>query len=127
MIWTPENSQAIGWISSDDKINAGAVYQDFNGRSVWAHIAIDGAIAPLFISAIFDYPFRQLKAEQILCSIMDTNKKSLHLARHMGFKPVSFIPDVYPGSSIFVVALKRDDCRYLRADYGKKRKNARGS
>jgi hypothetical protein len=127
MVWTPENSQAIGWIQSDGTITAGVIYQDFTGKSVMAHISCENPIVPGFLFVIFDYPFNQIGVEQIIAPIVESNTKSIGLARRMGFQPVCRIPDYRADGGLIFFALKRKHCRFLRGKYGQKCKRSSGA
>lgn len=117
MIWTPENSECIGW-EVDGELQAGVWYEDMNAVSVMAHIAVTGRIGKKFIHAIFDYPFNQLKVSKILCPILEDNVKSIKLCENFGFSRVSVLKDIHPSGDMIFYTLERKNCKYLGERYG---------
>jgi RimJ/RimL family protein N-acetyltransferase len=84
--WTPGRGTAIGKIS-DGRLIAGVLYEDYNKQNIVCHIAGEGNWATKeFLSAIFDYPFRQLGVKRITAPISAGNSKSINLVTEMGFE-----------------------------------------
>ena len=65
MVWTPENSTAIG-LEKNGELVAGVWYEDFNGKSVTCHIVLKKPMNRQFLAIIFDYPFIQLGVSKII-------------------------------------------------------------
>ena len=120
MVWTPQNSSCIGLIAHDGTPTVAAWFQDYSGASIMAHFAVSGNLTPHFVATIFDYPFRQLDAKQIICPVVEDNTKSLSLVRHFGFLPVGRIPAWARGGDMIFFAMQRDNCKWLKDGYGKK-------
>jgi len=93
---------------------AATSYDNFNGSSIEASIAINGPINRKWLYYIFAYPFIQLKAKVILGRISSANLKSLHLVERMGFTSIARIPEADPAGLLCLYAMHRDDCRYLK-------------
>lgn len=118
MVWTPDNSQAIGLIK-DNEIVAGVWYEDFNGQSVTCHIAITGKMTRKYLSTIFNYPFVQLGVNKIVCPIGSNNDKSIRLVKNMGFEEQARLLDVFPSEDLLFFVMSKDKCRFLGERYGK--------
>ena len=103
----------------EDKLVAGVMYEHFTGCSVVATIAVEGgyAMSKEFVRAIFDYPFRQMGAEQMIAFISEDNERSIRLVEKMGFREQTRIPGVFPEDMV-VFILKRDNCRFLESENG---------
>jgi L-amino acid N-acyltransferase YncA len=114
-----EHSQAIGLIRSG-KLCAGVIYEQFNGRSVVCHIAVDGRLTPEFLFVIFDYPFRQLGVASIIVPVARTNTKSVRFVTRMGFAEVACLPDAHPTGDILLFMLAREKCRFTGDKYGQR-------
>jgi hypothetical protein len=110
---------AIG-LKRDDQFSAGVLYEQWNGRSLVAHIAVKGRMTPAFLAAIFDYPFNVCGAHKIICPIPSDNFASITLARKMGFRQEGRIKDAAPNGDIRIFTLARLHCRFLEDRYGKK-------
>lgn len=120
MIWTPENSECIGW-EVDGKLKAGVWYEDMNATSVMAHIAITGRIGRKFVHAIFDYPFNQMGCRKIICPIVENNVDSIKLCEKLGFKESARLKDIHPSGDMIFYTLERENCKYLGERYHGKR------
>jgi L-amino acid N-acyltransferase YncA len=63
---------------------------------------------------MFDYPFNKLKVKVILAPIAKDNKKSLNFGRKLGFQQVADIPYGLGDRDLIVMAMKRNQCRWLQ-------------
>lgn len=119
-----EHSVAIGLLKNE-QIIAGVLYEQWNGASIVAHIAVDGPITPSFLAAIFDYPFNHCGVRKVICPIYPDNLRSIKLARNMGFIEEARIRDASPTGDLLLFTLPKEHCRFLGAPYiGKIRTNA---
>ena len=118
MVWTPENSQALGLVK-DGELVAGVWYEDYNKKSVTCHIAITGRMTRQYLSIIFDYPFVQLGVEKIICPVKSNNDKSIRLVKNMGFEEQARLLDVFPSGDLLFFVMSKDKCRFLGERYGK--------
>ena len=123
MIWTPENSQAIG-LAKDGELVAGVWYEDFNKKTVTCHIAIDGIINRKYLGIIFDYPFVQLGVDKIICPVLSDNDKSIRLVKNMGFEEQARLLEFSPSGDLLFFVMSKDKCRFLGEKYGQKGKYA---
>lgn len=94
----------------------GAVsYNGWLGNMVQMHIALDSPIAlRALLTVMFEYPFVQQGKEIAIAAIPAHNHRSLRLATHVGFTPISRIRDGYAtGDDIVILELRKQDCRWL--------------
>lgn len=119
MIWTPENSQALG-LERDGRLIAGVWYEDYNQRSVMAHIAIQGRITREFLFSIFDYPFRQMGVSKIVSPVTENNADSINLLEKFGFIESARLKDIHPSGDMIFYIMDRENCKYLGERYGKR-------
>jgi len=118
--WTPYRGQAIGKISANGELQAGVIYEDFNGANVVCHIAIkNGIVDRQFLALIFDYPFIQLNARRITAPISETNKKSINLVTKMGFVLESRLDQATLDSDLLIYRMFKHECRYLQHRYAR--------
>lgn len=88
---------------------AAALYDHYNGKSIHTHIWIEKGKRPsrVWWWVIHDYMFNQLRAKQAVAIIDSSNRKSLKLARHMGYQQVGTIPDYFPnGDAVILVGIE---------------------
>ena len=112
-----EHSSAIG-LQKDAKTIAGVIYENWNKRTVFCHIAAEGRLTKAYLKAIFDYPFNVLNVEKIVVPVSENNQKSIKLVQNMGFVEEARIKDGSPDGDIIFMTLARKDCRFLGVRYG---------
>ena len=116
--WTPGRGTAIGKVAHDGTIQAGALYEDYNGANIVCHIAGDGNWATReFLRVIFDYPFRQLGVKRITAPIASTNVKSVNLVTRMGFTLECTLAQATPDGDLHLFRMWRDECKYIKGKY----------
>ena len=113
-----ERSNAIGLVK-DDGIVAGVIFENWNGRSIMAHMVAEGRLNRDFIRAIFDYSYRVCGVAKTICPVAETNERSVALVKHMGFTEEARLRDCSPQGDIVLFTLTKADCRFL-GDYGQR-------
>lgn len=117
MVWTPENSSTIGWVT--DEIEAVVWYEDFNKRSVTCHIYLENGLNKQYLHTIFDYPFVQLGVNKIIAPVVSSNDKSVEFVKKLGFEEQARLLDVFPTGDLLFFVMSKDKCRFLGERYGK--------
>lgn len=113
-----ERSRAIG-LAKDGEIIAGVIYENWNGQSIFCHIAIEGRITASYLAAIFDYPFNVCNVKKIIVPVDATNAKSITLVEKMGFTEEARVKDGMANGDLILFTLAKKDCKYLGGRYGK--------
>lgn len=106
------DSANIGW-EKDGKIVSGAVYFDYNGRSITAGIATDVSFARMFIKVIFHYPFVQLNVKRVSAAVEENNHKSHKLLTHFGFEHEAVLTDAGRFGDLHIYRMFRENCKWL--------------
>ena len=78
-----EGAVAIGWVCGG-VLSAGAVFENHNGPTVWAHVAIDGGLPRQYLLAFLAYPFDVCKVQALRGYVLASNTKLRALARRLG-------------------------------------------
>ena len=112
-----DTATAIG-LERDGKLVAGIMYENWNGRSLTAHIAISGQINRSYIGAIFRYAYVTCGVEKAIVPVSSANTKSVRFVQKLGFTEEARITDAAPDGDIILYTLKKADCRYLGERYG---------
>jgi RimJ/RimL family protein N-acetyltransferase len=112
-------SNALG-LRKDGEIVAGVVYENWNGRSVFCHIAIESRMTPAYLAAIFDYPFNVCGVDKIVVPVSSGNSKALRLVGKMGFTEEARIHNADTNGDIVFLTMARESCRFLGRRYGQK-------
>lgn len=101
-------------LQRNGELVAGVVYNDYNGKNINAHIAVDGArLNRQFVWTIFDYPFNQAKVDRVTCLIGEGNSKSIHLCERFGFTQETRLEAAHPSGDLLVYRMWRHECRWL--------------
>ena len=110
----PQTTQCIGQLK-DGNLVAVAGYTNFMPKACEIHIGSVGEhwASKDFIWAVFDYPFNKLGLSVILGQICADNIDALKLNRHLGFKVVAEIPDAHMSGDLVIMAMKKEECRFL--------------
>jgi L-amino acid N-acyltransferase YncA len=115
-VYFESHSSAIGLQKNAETI-AGIIYENWNKRTVFCHLAIEGRITRSFLKAIFSYPFEVLNVEKMIASISQDNKKSIKLVTNMGFSEEARIKNGSPEGDVLFMTLEKKDCRFLGVRY----------
>ena len=115
----PQNTACIGQ-EKDGELIAVVGYNCFLPDSCQIHVASTDVywLSKDLLFAIFDYPFNKLKVKVIIAPICKDNVKSLNLCRKLGFEQVADIPYGHPNGDLIVVAMKRNQCKWLQQGEG---------
>ena len=97
------------------RLLGGVVFQKFTGASIRMHMASfdPHAMNRDILWVVFHYPFAQLGCSVLLGEIPSGNTKALDINRRLGFKEVARIEGAYPDGDLVVMAMRREDCRWL--------------
>jgi len=111
-----EGQQAIG-LRRDGVLVAGAVYEGFNGRNLWVHLAgAPGArwMTREFLRAGFAYPFVVCGCERISGYVLESNLAAQRLNEHLGWQPEARLRGAAPdGGDVILYVMWKKDCRYV--------------
>lgn len=116
--FSPQVCAAMGLINHADGLAAGVVFENWNGRSIVAHMAVTGRLTREFIGAIFRYTFDQCGVQKVILPVSSGNSKSIRFVAHLGFTEEARIRDADPAGDIILFTLCKDDCRFLGVEYG---------
>lgn len=119
-IYSPLESQAIGWVSQDGRVLAGAIFEDWNRASLVCHIATDGRMSREFLKEVSTYAFIQCKVHKMIAPVASSNHRSERMVRKMGFIEEGRLRNAHPHGDVVLYTLTREDCRFLGERYGKK-------
>lgn len=112
-----EISSSIG-LRKDGKTIAGVIYENFNGASIFCHIAIEGRLTKAYLHAIFDYPFNACKVNKIVVPVVSNHIKSIKLVTNMGFTEEARIVNGARDGDIIFLTMTKENCRFLGVRYG---------
>ena len=100
----------------DGVLCGGVIFNNYTGASinlhVWGRDANWADRDMLWIT--FHYPFIQLRCRKVFGQIPANNTAALDFDLKLGFKIEARIRDVFPDEDLIVVAMKREDCRWLK-------------
>ena len=62
----------------------------------------------------FNYTFIQLGCKVLFGQVPETNSKALEFDLKIGFKEITRIDDVFPDGGLILLAMRREECRWLK-------------
>lgn len=101
-----ESGVGVGW-SRDGELVAGAVFEQHNGVSVWAHVAIDGHLPRTFLRAFLAYPFKVCKVQAVRGYLEASNHRLRNLARRLGAVEEATLKQATPNGDVVICTLWR--------------------
>jgi hypothetical protein len=111
----PEETVCIGQ-EIDGNLVAVVGFCSFMPNACQMHVAAVSEVNWMnrdLLWAAFDYPFNVLGVKVILGQICGSNEDALRLNRHLGFKVIAEIPDAHIDGDLVIMAMRREDCRWL--------------
>lgn len=116
-----EHMKGLG-LEKDGELVAGVLYEGFNGRNVWMHVAAEpGArwMTREYLQYCFEYPFNEMKVDRVSGYVNASNTLARRFDEHLGFKPEAVLEGAAPdGGDVIIYAMRRNDCRFLRHEDG---------
>lgn len=96
---------------------AGVVYDNYNIKSISAHIWVGEGCVPSrdWYAAIFDYPFNRLGVTKIIGQVISNNDAAMRLDSHFGFVEEARVTDYSEDGSIILYTMTREQCRILNS------------
>lgn len=105
--------KAIGY-EVDGELKGGVVYTNYSGANVFGSIVLDAPLTRRFVYAMFWCPFVQFGVNHITCAIEESNRRSLKLCMHLGFRLRGRLPEsAVNGEDVIIMGLLKKDCRWL--------------
>lgn len=117
VVHNPFADQVIARVEGDT-LYGGVVFQNYTGRggSIQMHMAgfVRNWANREMIWAAFDYPFTQLGCKKVFGPVRASATETLEIDRRLGFKVEAVVEDVFPDEACVILALAREDCRWLK-------------
>ena len=105
-------------LERDGELVAGVLYEGFNGRNVWMHVAADPSkkwMTREFLRYCFEYPFDELQVDRVSGYVAASNAQARQFDEHLGFKHEATLQGAAAdGGDVLIYAMRRDDCRFLK-------------
>jgi len=115
-MFNPVCDPVISSVSEDGRLLGGVIYDGFTGSCIFIHQAGFSKhwMCRDMLWAAFDYPFVQLGVTKLAGTIPSTNGPLLDINLRLGFSIETKIEDGYPGADMLILAMRRDECRWLK-------------
>lgn len=114
------DSHAIG-LAADGRLRAVGVYNTLSIIDGHFSLASDrqpGWLTRAYLVALFTYPFIQLRKERMTAVVDVSNRDSLRLTRHLGFREEGRMREAAPdGGDRIMFGMLRRECRFIRPDF----------
>lgn len=126
--WFPGRGTAIGLMGHSGKLDAGVVYEGWNGASLQIHVAaVSGShwMTRSYLHTVFEYPFLQLGARKLFGLVAESNLAAQRLDEHLGFQLEATLTNAHPDGALLVYSMTRETCPWTRDENGKTLRSAR--
>lgn len=112
-----ENMKALGLVR-DGRLVAGVLYEGFNGRNVWMHVAAEPGrqwMNRQYLWYCFHYPFNEMGVDRISGYVNASNQQAIAFDEHLGFQREATLEGAAPdGGDVLIYVMRRHNCRFLR-------------
>lgn len=95
--------------ANENEIIAVSGYSGWDGHNVEISVAIDKPISRRVLRFAFDYPFQQLGAHRVFIRISDINKRSLALAKRLGFVKEGTLREASPDGDVHIFSMLQEE------------------
>lgn len=110
------NMTGIG-LERRGELVAGVIYEGYNGRNIWMHVAIPGCITRDFLRYAFHYPFIELGCRRVSGYVEASNARARRFDEHLGFQQEAILQGAASdGGDVILYRMTREDCRYVAHD-----------
>ncbi|MEG0540519.1 MAG: hypothetical protein RR566_14580 [Comamonas sp.] len=97
------------------EVKAAALFYDFNGHGMWAHIALasDGSLTRPFLRAFLRYPFWVCGAEALRGQVSASNVRLRNLAKRLGaVEEAVLLGAGHGGEDLVICTLFKKELKY---------------
>lgn len=105
-------------LERDGELIAGVLYEGFNGRNVWMHVAAEPGkkwMTRDYLRYCFHYPFNEMGVDRVSGYVSASNADARRLDEHLGFKQEAVLAGAASdGGDVLIYVMRRGDCRFLR-------------
>ena len=109
-------------LERDGELIAGVLYEGFNGRNVWMHVAAKPGeqwMTKSYLRYCFHYPFNEMGVDRVSGYVHEDNLAARRLDEHLGFELETRLRGAAPnGGDVLLYVMWRDKCRFLRGEHG---------
>lgn len=104
-------------LERDDELVAGVVYEGFNGKNVWMHVAAEpGAkwMTREYLRYCFHYPFNEMGVQRVTGYVEASNELARRFDEHLGFRQEAVLKGAATdGGDVILYVMWKDECRYV--------------
>lgn len=111
-----EDMKAIG-LRKGGHLVAGVLYEGFNGRNTWIHVAAQPGARWLvrdYLRACFVYPFGLCGVDRLTGYVNESNAAARRFNEHLGFREEARLKGAAPdGGDVILYVMWKKECRYV--------------
>ncbi|MFG0786186.1 MULTISPECIES: GNAT family N-acetyltransferase [Delftia] len=113
-----QDMRAIG-LRRGGRLVAGVLYEGFNGRNLWMHVAAEPGARWLvrdYLRACFAYPFLVCGVERVSGYVNESNALARRFNQHLGFREEARLHGAAPdGGDVLIFVMWKKECRHALA------------
>jgi RimJ/RimL family protein N-acetyltransferase len=104
-------------LERDGELIAGVIYEGFNGKNIWMHVAaVPGKrwLVRSYLKACFVYPFVQCGVDRVSGYVNASNLEARRFDEHLGFKEEATLQGAAAdGGDVIIYVMRKKGCRYV--------------
>jgi hypothetical protein len=114
------NIKCIGQVDHNGNLIGVVGFDGYNGASVSMHVAGHGNwCTRSMLYATFHYPFVALRCRMVIGLVPSGNHAAIRFNERIGFSHRLALEGAHPDGALLLMTMRREDCRFLEARYGK--------
>lgn len=123
--WQAGRATAIGLLDDQAGIIAGILCEDYNGKSLFMHMASDktkGTVTRKYLWFCFYYAFEILGCEVVFGYVPSSLSESQKAVKQLGFSLKATLEKAHPHGDLLLYEMRKQDCKWLnfkRVENGK--------
>jgi RimJ/RimL family protein N-acetyltransferase len=110
------NMKGLG-LEKDGELIAGVLYEGYNGRNIWMHVAADPGRKWLnreYLRYCFHYPFVELGCSRVSGCVEASNLDARRFDEHLGFRQEAILKGAASdGGDLISYVMWREWCKYV--------------
>lgn len=115
-IFNPYSDKVISRTNAEGELLGGVIYEGFISNCIFMHQGSfdKGWLSPDMLWTCFHYPFVQLGVGIVCGTIPSSKPELLDFNERLGFKVECKIKGAYTDGDLIIMAMRKDECRWLR-------------
>lgn len=115
-VYNPDADRVISRTNSEGNLLGGVIYEGCISNCIFMHQGgfEKNWLSPDMLWTVFHYPFVQLGLGLVCGTIPSSRQELLDFNLRLGFKVECKIKNAYKDGDLIIMAMRKDECRWLK-------------